>query len=236
MIFAGEGRLASKGKRVQPPRRRLRARTALYAALLALVGCQSDARLDYERRISTLQQQIERQREQIAAQQATIDELQRQLQVARGLSDRDLENIYYPDKIEILSLTGGEDLDGQPGDDGVVVYLRPVDRDGDAIKAAGEVRIRLFDLQAPDGHTLVGEYSFSVEALRECWFGKFMTYHYTLHCPWQHGPPGHAEITIRATFIDYLTRRAMSAQTTCTVKLPPADASGSPPSSPAPAP
>ncbi len=193
----------------------------LCAAALTLIGCQSDGRLDYERRISTLQQQIDRQKEQIAAQQATIDELQRQLQVARGLSDKDLQNIYYPERIEILGLSGGENLDGQPGDDGVVVYLRPVDRDGDAIKAAGEVRIRLFDLQAPEGHTLVGEYVFPVEKLRSCWFGKFMTYHYALHCPWQHGPPAHREITIRATFIDYLTRRAMSAQATCTVALPP---------------
>ncbi len=203
------------------PRRRVRVRFALCAAALALIGCQSDGRLDYERRISALQQQIDRQNEQIAAQQATIAELKHQLQVARGLSDEDLANIYYPERIEILSLTGGEDLDGKPGDDGVVVYLRPVDRDGDAVKAAGEVRLRVFDLQAPEGHTLVGECFYPVEELRKCWFGKFMTYHYALHCPWKHGPPAHREITIRATFIDYLTRRAMSDQATCTVTLPP---------------
>ena len=189
-------------------------------ALLA-TGCQPSTNIDYERQLQVLRDTVAQQKADLAAQKATIDTLTQQLNVIRGIKPEDLKTIFYPVKIVIDSLSGGYDFDNQPGDDGVVVYLRPVDSEGDTLKVAGEIHIQLYDLAAAAHQTLLGEYKIPVEQARKLWYGKLMTNHYTIRCPWPHNPPTHPEITIRATFIDFLTQRVISAQSTCTVKLPP---------------
>lgn len=202
---------------------RLRPAAAALCALSALLaGCPDTARLELERRVSRLEAELADCRRLTVEQKTTIDELHHQLDVARAIDPDLLRRTYYPVRIEIDPLSGGQDWDGQPGDDGIVVYLRPLDGDGDAVKAAGEVRVQLFDLQnAPDAPTLIGEYYFGVDELRRHWYGKLLTYHYALRCPWRAGPPAHREITVRVTFVDYLLKRTMTAQRVCTVRLPP---------------
>ena len=199
----------------------LLASSMLAAGLFPWAGCQSTRELDLQRKINRLNDTIADKNNQLAAQRATIDGLHDQLQVARALTDKDLEKLFYPEKILIDTLSGGDDYDGQPGDDGVTVYLKPIDRDGDPIKVAGDVRIELYDLANPPDQNLIGQYVIPVEEVSRLWYGKLATYHYTIRCPWQNGPPQHTEITIRATFVDYLTRRVITAQSLCTVTLPP---------------
>jgi hypothetical protein len=188
-------------------------------SLLAAPGCQSETKFDLQRKLTRLEEQLAKKDNQIAAQQVTIRECYQHLNEARQFTEEDLKKIYYPEKIEIASLSGGDDYDGQPGDDGVTVYLRPIDRDGDAVKVAGDIRIELYDLANPPEANRIGVYEVSVDQARQLWYGKLATYHYTIRCPWQHGPPRHDEITIRVTFVDYLTQRVITAQTVCTVKL-----------------
>jgi hypothetical protein len=190
-------------------------------ALWPLAGCQNDTVFELQRQITKLEERIEEKDNQLVGQRVTIEQLHKQLQVVRALSPEDLKRIFHPEKIEIASLSGGDDYDGQPGDDGVTVYLRPVDRDGDALKVAGDIRIELYDLQNPSGEKLIGQYLVPVDEVAEHWYGRLATYHYTVRCPWQQGPPRHDEITIRATFVDYLSQRVMTAQTVCTVNPAP---------------
>lgn len=198
-------------------------RTIGAAGLLSLVllvaGCRPPPPRDLELELRRTKRQLQQTRQQLAARQAAIDELNRQLQVARGLSDQDLKRIYYPDQIVLERLTGGEDFDGKPGDDGVVVFVRPIDREGDPIKVAGRLRVELYDLTAPAGQKLIGTCAFGPDELAKMWYGKLWTYHYTVRCPWQR-PPRTNEVTVRVTFIDYLTRRVLTAQTVCTVRPP----------------
>lgn len=193
----------------------------LWLGLLPCTGCQSERELELQRKITRLEDTLSEKDNQLVAQRSTIDGLHKQLQVARALTDKDLQRIFYPEKIVIGSLSGGDDYDGKPGDDGVTVYLKPVDGAGDALKVAGDIKIELYDLQNPSGEKLIGEYFEPVERVSALWYGKLATYHYTIRCPWQKGPPPHTEITIRATFVDYLTQRVMTAQTVCTVTLAP---------------
>ena len=210
----------------EPPRRGHAAVTqvgalavALAATVLLISGCETPGPREAERELQLAREAIEAQKDQLAAQRATIDALQRQVDTIRHIRPDDLAMIFYPEKLEIEGLSGGFDADGRPGDDGITVYLRPIDGEGDVLKVAGEIHIQLYDL-APPGK-LIGEYTVPVDEARKLWYGKLMTYHYTVKCPWQHGPPEHPEITIRATFIDYLTQRVISAQKTCTIALPP---------------
>ena len=201
-------------------RRRLLYVTPLFAlVLLPSPACESPTQRELQSQISTLNERIAEKDHQLAGQETTIEQLHEQLAKARGLSDEDLKKIFSPQRIEIASLSGGDDYDGKPGDDGITVYIKPLDRDGDAVKVAGDIRIELYDLANPSGRKLIGEYVVPVDQASTYWYGKFATYHYTVRCPWQHGPPKHNEITIRATFVDYLTQRVMTAQTVCTVEL-----------------
>ena len=194
---------------------------ALLLVTLLAAGCESTGGVELRQEIAALRETVKDKDNQLLAQKAALDEVHRQLAVARSISEEDLTRIFYPERIIIDKLSGGANYDGQAGDDGVTVYIKPVDRVGDTIKVAGDVRIQLYDLAAASGQNLIGEYFIPVDQVSKLWHGKLLTNHYTIKCPWPHAPPEHTEITIRATFVDYLTKRVLSAQATCTVKLPP---------------
>ena len=113
------------------------------------------------------------------------------------------------------------DLDGREGHEGIKVFLRPLDADESVIKAAGDVKIQLYDLAAPKGRNLIGEYVWSAEKISQQWSSSAFTYHYSFECPWKKGAvPKHEEITVRVEFTDYLTGKVFSTQKICKVKLP----------------
>lgn len=190
----------------------------LLAALAA--GCESTAVVQLRREVDELRETVRKKDDELIAKQASLEESNRQLQVARGLSDEDLKRIFYPEKIIIDKLTGGADYDGQPGDDGITVYFRPVDRDGDTIKVAGDVTIQLYDLAAPPNQNFIAEYKVPVDQLGRLWYGKILASHYAVKCPWPHGPPAHPEVTVRLVFVDYLTKRVVAAQSTARFSPP----------------
>lgn len=187
-------------------------------ALLS-VGCQSGGATDLNRENGRLKEQVADRDRQIVTRDATIQGLNEQLRVARAIKPDDLRKIFYPETISIERLTGGYNDDGKQGDDGIVVYVQPVDRDGDALKVAGDIRVELFDLEA-SGDRLVGTTVVPVDKVAALWYGKFNTYHYTIKCPWSAGAPKHSEITVRVTFVDFLTQRVMTNQVVCKVALP----------------
>lgn len=177
---------------------------------------------------ATLRQENERLRREVGRLEREsitnarlVTDLRTQIARLQQLGSRRLDLLYSAASLEIERLSGGYDADKLPGDDGIVVYLRPLDAVGDAIKAAGDIRIELLDLANPDGQHLIGEYIIPVHKAMEMWYGRFMTYHYTIHCPWRDGPPRHPQITIRATFVDYLTGKELTATRQVEVQLAP---------------
>ena len=194
--------------------------STFFAALLA-AGCQPAPEFELRREISQLRETVRTKDNELVAQKASIDTLNQQLNVARSISEDDIKKLFYPERLIIDPLSGGANYDNKPGDDGVTVYVQPVDKDGDVIKVAGDIRIQLYDLAAPPAQNLIGEYFVSVEQVGKLWNGKLFTSHFSIKCPWPSGPPKHAEVTIRVVFVDYLTKRVVSAQSTCQVKLPP---------------
>jgi hypothetical protein len=197
--------------------------TGLLAATLTvgwLAGCASETERDLRRQITRLEDRLHEQQQELAARANTISALNRQLADARAISPEVLEQIYFPEEIRFASLTAGVNLDDQPGDDGVVVHLQPLDRNRDPLKVAGSVRIDLFDLAAPTGQTLIGRCTYSPEELRERWLTGLLTYHYSLECPWDRLPETNA-VTVRAVFTDLLTERVITAQRVVEVQLPP---------------
>ncbi len=196
----------------------------LFAALAvsAITGCagsNNNANLRIEN--NRLRDELRTKDAKLVAKQTELDATHRQLDVARAISENDLKKLFYPEQVVIDRLTGGANYDDQPGDDGVTVYLRPIDQHGDAIKIAGDVTIQLYDLAEPHDRCLIGEYTIPVDQIGKLWHGKLLTGHYSIKCPWPKRPPKNPEVTVRVTFVDYLTKRVVAAQTTCSVDLPP---------------
>lgn len=169
---------------------------------------------DLEERTRRLEGDLAARDDVIRRQADQIRELQQQ---AAGAPAAQLS---HASRIELDAMTGGYDADGSPGDDGVVVYVRPYDVDGDSLKAAGSVRVQVLDLAAAGDAQTVGEVSLDAAALRKTWYGKLMTSHYTIRCPWRAGPPQHADLVVRVQFIDLLTGKPFEEVRQVKVRLP----------------
>ena len=193
----------------------------------ALPGCRGMDIFRQDKKIKQLREELESARAGAkAARQATSEaksELarkQKRIDTLVALGPDRLKKLFYAKDIKLGQYTGGADLDGQAGCDGIKVFLRPIDANGDTIKAAGAVTVQLYDLAQPADKTLIGEYKWSVDEVAKAFSGGFLTYHFTFTCPWKSGPPKHAEITVRVEFIDYLTGKTLAAQKVCKVDLP----------------
>jgi hypothetical protein len=143
----------------------------------------------------------------------------RKAQITRlqSMGARRLDLLNPAARIEIDRLSGGYDEDGLPGDEGVLVYVKTIDAEGDVIKAAGEIEIQLWNLAASGEELLIGQYVLDAVHARKRWYGKFMTYHYTIRCPWRAEPPRHDEVTVRVLFTDYVSGEVLRDQRVCRI-------------------
>lgn len=200
-------------------------------AAIALVGitaggCNGPAR----DRLRTLQQTVDeltqenaRLQRQGLAQEAQIADLEAQVETLQGLGPDRLDSLFVVARIELASLTGGAEYDDIPGDDGVTVYLRPLDADGHVLKAAGEITVELLDTNEPGAPKSLGLYVHNdAHQLRKLWHGGFLTNHYSIKCPWDPavGPPTNREVTVKATFYDFLTGKRCTATRVVQIALP----------------
>lgn len=150
----------------------------------------------------------------VAQRDATVASLQKQIDNLKGFAPDRPVDIFAPVKLEIASLSGGADYDGKPGDDGITVYLRPRDADGDAVKVAGRMKVQLVDNTVLGSPRVLGVYVFDdLNETRKAWHAKFGTQHFTLKCPFLPGVelPKSRRVLVSAEFIDLLTGATLTA-------------------------
>ena len=197
---------------------------ALYTT--CLTGCEGPTKTisDLQNQIVELQRENRTLTDTVEVQDKKIDKLKDAIANLQPLGAERLEKLYSVSKVEIdQRLTAGADYDGHPGDDGITLYLNLYDQQGDAFKAAGEIDVYIHDLADPKKHTLIAEYHFDVDAAAEKWYGRFLTYHYKIKCPWQVSPPKGRDIQIQVLFLDYLTGEVHQAWTQTQITPLPAD-------------
>ena len=147
--------------------------------------------------------------------------LQRDEQVLtlQALGEKRLEQLYTVKRIRLGASTCGADTDAKPGDDALKVVIEPIDQHGSVIKAAGSVKVRVFDLAAPKAKTLLAESSHDPNTVTDHWVSGFMGGYFAFTCPLP-APPGHGELTVRVEFVEYLTGKTFTAQKVVKVALP----------------
>ena len=159
-------------------------------------------------------------RDENAALKARVAEQSKQIGSLQALGAKRLDKLFHVTRIELGRYTGGIDIDKKPGHDGVRVYVKPIDQHGSTLKAAGSVTVQVYDLALPAEKTLIGTYTWTVDQAAKMWKSGFVAYQYSFTCPWKTAPPRHRDLTVRVTFLDYLTGKTFTAQKLCKVDLP----------------
>lgn len=178
-------------------------------ALLLLGGCGIGSE-----RMSPLEMKardLEREKVQLAGQleqsQVEAEQLKAQIQTLAALPASKPENLFYAlDAVKISRLTDFYDKNEDGKRDKLIVYLQPVDRAGDAIKAAGTVSIQLWNLNNAGGQVLLGQWQVPTEELFKLWFNTLASTAYRLTFDAALTPELLAQsLTVKATFTDALT-------------------------------
>ncbi|HRX84497.1 MAG TPA: hypothetical protein P5572_05705 [Phycisphaerae bacterium] len=188
---------------------------ALGLLATTLAGCvnESSTIRALQERVTALETDRQRCTQALADRDAIISDLRRRVGAEPAFEGINLDDLFTVDRIEIVSQTGGASFDNQPGDDGVIVYVRPLDADGDFLKAAGQFTIQLLDLTHPGAPRSLATYVFSKkQELAAAWYGGLLTNHYTFRCafPPRLNPRPPREVQVRVVMLDWLTGREFS--------------------------
>jgi hypothetical protein len=161
-----------------------------------------------------LRRDKERLERTVAQRDATIASLEQQTETLKGFGPDRKADLFAPVKLEIASLSGGANYDDKPGDDGITVYLRPRDADGDVVKVPGRMKVQLVDNTNIGSPRVLGVCAFEdLNEVRKTWHGKFGALHFTLKCPFSPGVelPKSRRVLVSAEFLDLLSGATLTA-------------------------
>tara|TARA_B100000029_G_scaffold454131_2_gene480428 strand:+ start:127 stop:819 length:693 start_codon:yes stop_codon:yes gene_type:complete len=85
-------------------------------------------------------------------------------------------------------LTGGRNIDDKPGDDELVVLVKPQDREGEPVKLPGTLQLRLTDPSADEGKRVLGTWTYSAAQSKQLWVGGMFSRGFLLTLPWKTTP------------------------------------------------
>jgi outer membrane murein-binding lipoprotein Lpp len=156
--------------------------------------------------------QLENQLEQIRAENK---QLTKQIHVLSDLPEEVKgENLYRLEKIEIGKYTGFFDKDDDGTKEKLIVYIQPIDEEGDIIKATGAVDVQLWDLDSSEvDQALLGQWHVEPGELKKLWFATMVTINYRLTFDIADKVKSFDEpLTVKVTFTDYLSGRVFKEQ------------------------
>ena len=161
-----------------------------------------------------LTQQNRKLREQIDQSKTETKKLKEQVQVLSGLpEDVRIENLYSLDRIKIGRLSGFFDKDKDGKREKMIVYVTPIDKDDDGIKATGAVNVQLWDLNKANGEAMLGEWDVEPDELKKLWFKTLIAVNYRLVFDIPDTVKSFDEqLTVRLTFTDYLSGKVFKDQ------------------------
>ena len=184
--------------------------------LTFFVGCDSSyTESPLQERVETLtiqQQQLESQLEQSKAEN---EQLQKQIHTLSGLPEQlKGQNLYSLQNIEIGKYTGFYDKDKDGTKEKLIVYIEPIDEEGDVIKAAADVEVELWDLNKTDGSALLKKWPpVKPDELKKLWFDSMLKINYRLTYDITDIVKSLDEsLTVKVTFTDYLSGKVFEKQ------------------------
>lgn len=187
----------------------------LAGCLLAVAaGCESTDRKAITEQIESLRLERMQLMHQVEQSKAENEQLKKQVQVLSGLKPEvRFENLYRLQRLKINSYTNLYDKDKDGKKEKLIVYIQPMDEEGDIVKATGAVDVQLWDLNKKSGQALLGQWHVEPNELKKLWFATLITINYRLTFDVADKIEDAEEpLTVKVTFTDYLTGRVFNEQ------------------------
>jgi hypothetical protein len=181
-----------------------------WGLLVFATGCQSPL----EKEVKALKGEEKLLQQQIEQTKSENEQLKTQVQYLFGLKpETRLENLYTLKGIKITGYTGFYDRNNDGKKESLIVYVQPIDQQGDAIKIGGTVDVQLWDLNNKESEALLAEWHIPPEELKTLWIGSLLTYNYRLVFDVAEKIEGIKDpLTVKVTFTDYLTGKVFTEQ------------------------
>ncbi len=195
-------------------------RYTLYAILAGCLlafaaGCENaGSKSSLAEKINTLKQENRQLRRQIEMSGTETEQLKKQIQVLADLPpDARFESLYRLQRIKITRYTGLYDKDNDGQKEKLIVYIQPIDEEGDIVKATGAVDVQLWDLNKQNGQALLGAWRVEPDELKKLWFATILIINYRLTFDIADKIDEFEEaLTVKVTFTDYLTGKVLTEQ------------------------
>ena len=190
-------------------------RFAFCILIFFVAGCQkADEGPSLAVQIEELTLEKAQLQEQIEQSKSENEQLKKQLQTLSGLPEGvRLENMYSLEKIKLGRLSGFFDKDKDGKRETLIVYVTPIDKDGDGIKAAGSMNVQLWDLNKPENEAMLGEWDVPPGELKKVWFKTIMAVNYRLTFDISDKVESFDEpLTAKVSFTDYLSGKVFKDQ------------------------
>ena len=167
-----------------------------------------------QEKIDTLTQEKIKLTSQVEQSETENQQLKKQIHVLSGLpSEVKPKEIYDLQRVKITRLTNFYDKDKDGKKEKLIVYLQPLDADGDIIKAAGSVDVQLWDLNKKNGQAMLGDWHTGPDELKKLWFATIITTNYRLTFDVADKIDSFEEpLTVKVAFTDYLTGKVFEEQ------------------------
>jgi hypothetical protein len=200
-------------------------RGALAAAIgmvaFAVAGC-----TDYSSQNDALRAQLIEKDKLTASLQKNVNSLtdenaqcQRQVVTLQALTpEQRQEGIPTVMEVSIVKRSGIYDTATPGREPRLIIYFRPLDDAGDAIKAPGAVHIELWDLDARPEQAMLAKWDIPAAELKKDWSGSLLAdfYRVSFTVPEDYGQ--RKNLTVKLTFTDYFTGHTFSGQLPITSK------------------
>ena len=182
--------------------------------LVIAAGCEDSSKLPLAEEIRRLKREKNQLQSQIAQSKTKNEQLEKQVQVLSGLpSEVRVKNVYDLQRVKIGGYTGFYDKDKDGKKEKLIVYIKPIDSEGDVIKATGAVDVQLWDLNTSSDQALLGQWHVKPEELKKVWFATVITINYRLTFDVA-DKIEHLEepLTVKVTFTDHLSGKVFKEQ------------------------
>jgi hypothetical protein len=177
-------------------------------APLLLIGCGigSERKDPLEIKVQKIAQEKTELMRELQQTRAENEQLAEQIKALSHFPEDKTFNPYQIERIKITRFTNFYDKNDDGKRETLIVYVQPIDEDGDVIKAAGTMDVQLWNLNNLNGQAMLSEWQIDPNDLRHLWYDTLVSANYRL----TFDAPENLDVlvdplTVKVTFTDYLT-------------------------------
>jgi len=186
------------------------------ALLYLTAGCQDSAGPEnpLTKQVETLTRDKREMMRQIEQLESKNKDLRIQINTLHGFTNNvSFKDLYEVKSIKITKHTNLFDKDKDGKKETLIVYIQPIDQDGDIIKAPADVHVQLLDLDKDRDPVVLGKWHVTPAQLRKLWVDALIKTNYRLTFDIAGKVPDPDKtLTVMLTFTDYLTGKVFEEQ------------------------